>query len=114
MCVLQAVYAAFARFRAHHVLSPGKRKTPEQASLPPPEAQAEADAVNMLQHVSHTVSQPTTPSQLTSSDTAQQATEQESQQPGTTQQYSNEVASPPPNNGQTGDASPGVQMCREQ
>ena len=106
--MLQAVYAAFARFRAHHVLSPGKRKDPEQASLPSQEAHAEADAVNMLRHVSNVVSQPSANSQATHLSSPQQFSEPENQQSETDQPESKKAASSPPGNGQPGELSPGL------
>lgn len=106
--MLQAVYAAFARFRAHHVLSPGKRKDPEQASLPSQEAHAEADAVNMLRHVSNVVSQPSATSQATHLSSPQQLSEPQNQQSESDQPESSGAASSPPGNGQTGELSPGL------
>lgn len=103
--VMQAVYAAFARFRTQHVLSLGKRKAPEGGTSPSPIAQAEAGAVSMLRHVSDAASQPHTPSKPAIANAAQQTTKPTAQVPQLEQ--SNEAGSTLPNNGQSGALSPG-------
>ena len=52
---MQAVYAAFARFRARHRVGSG-RQTAESS---PSTAEAESAAINMLQHVTATAAEPT-------------------------------------------------------
>ena len=52
---MQAVYAAFARFRAHHRV--GSRR--QTADSSPSTAEAESAAINMLQHVTATAAEPT-------------------------------------------------------
>lgn len=104
--VMQAVYAAFARFRTQHVLSLGKRKASEMGTSPSPIAQAEAGAVSMLRHVSDAASQPHTPSKPANTHAAQQTTEPMAQVPHLEQSV--EAGSTMPNNGQSGAMSPGI------
>lgn len=101
---MQAVYAAFARFRAHHVLSPSKHTDTEQNSSPAQQSHAEADAVDMLRHVSNVVSRSPAVSQAPNQEAQQQI---ESQQPGISPLQ--EAASSLPSDEQTGEVSPGVQ-----
>jgi len=53
---LQAVYGAFARFRARHCLGAPQQQQPSPAAI----SEGEATAVRMLQHSSDTAAAPTT------------------------------------------------------
>jgi len=60
---LQAVYGAFARFRAHHCLGAPQQQQPSPAAI----SEGEATAIRMLQHVSDTAAAapPTTEGETT-------------------------------------------------